>query len=439
MPGDADLDEEADRARELLADRSSLLAGALITTVAGLFMALLGWLAWAQVDEVVHAAGAVEPAGRVKIVNHPRGGRVAQIHVREGDLVAAGAPLVTLDGEVARSERSELLGRLQLRTFEVARLEAEAADSAMRVDPALEAARPDLAAAQRALLQARAAAQQSRRETLEGAVQTRRGELRTAAAEVGRLRNSLTLLTQQRDAVRALAERGLYPTLKLVAVERQYSDDAGELTKAEAGLESAQSALAEAQSRLEGLATERRSEVLAELAAATAERDRLGEQLRAQDAILGALVVAAPSAGIVQEIVVTAAGQAVAPHETLMKLVPQSEGLVVEAKVANRDIGRLHAGMSATVKVRAFDYLRYGSLDGVVQKVAADATPDPRTGDLAYGVTVVTARSHFGARAGEFDVVPGMAVDVELKVGERTILSYLTDRIFRAKEAFREG
>lgn len=439
MPGEADLDEEADRARELLDDRSSLLAGALITTVAGLFMALLGWLAWAQVDEVVHAAGAVEPAGRVKIVNHPRGGRVAQIHVREGDLVAAGAPLVTLDGEVARSERSELLGRLQLRTFEVARLEAEAADSAMRVDPALEAARPDLAAAQRALLQARAAAQQSRRETLEGAVQTRRGELRTAAAEVGRLRNSLTLLTQQRDAVRALAERGLYPTLKLVAVERQYSDDAGELTKAEAGLESAQSALAEAQSRLEGLATERRSEVLAELAAATAERDRLGEQLRAQDAILGALVVAAPSAGIVQEIVVTAAGQAVAPHETLMKLVPQSEGLVVEAKVANRDIGRLHAGMSATVKVRAFDYLRYGSLDGVVQKVAADATPDPRTGDLAYGVTVVTARSHFGARAGEFDVVPGMAVDVELKVGERTILSYLTDRIFRAKEAFREG
>lgn len=270
-------------------------------------------------------------------------------------------------------------------------------------------------------------------------MQTRRGELRTAAAEVGRLRNSLTLLTQQRDAVRALAERGLYPTLKLVAVERQYSDDAGELSKAEAGLESAQSALAEAQSRLDGLATERRSEVLAELAAATAERDRLGEQLRAQDAILDALVVTAPSAGIVQEIVVTAAGQAVAPHETLMKLVPQSDGLVVEAKVANRDIGRLHAGMNATVKVRAFDYLRYGSLDGVVQKVAADATPDPRTGDLAYGVTVVTARSHFGAKAGEFDVVPGMAVDVELKVGERTILSYLTDRIFRVKEAFREG
>ena len=97
---------------------------------------------------------------------------------------------------------------------------------------------------------------------------------------------------------------------------------------------------------------------------------------------------------------VTAPGQAVAAHETLMKLVPQGEGLVVEAKVANQDIGRLRPGMPATVKVRAFDYLRFGTLDGVLQKVAADATPDPRTGELTYAVTVVTDRAHLGARPG---------------------------------------
>ena len=209
-------------------------------------------------------------------------------------------------------------------------------------------------------------------------------------------------------------------------MERQYSDDVGELAKAEATLDAAKSALGEAQSRLAGLSTERRSDVLAELATATAERDRLAEQLRAQDVILHDLVVTAPAPGIVQEIVVTAPGQAVAAHETLMKLVPQAEGLVVQAKVANQDIGRLRPGMAATVKVRAFDYLRYGSLQGVLQKVAADATVDTRTGERLYDVTVVTSRSHFGSAPGELDVVPGMAVDVELKVGERTILSFLT-------------
>jgi membrane fusion protein, adhesin transport system len=431
--------DDLDGADELLDGRAPAFAGFLVASVAALFVALVGWLAWAEVEEVVRAAGEVEPAGRVKIVNHPRGGRVAEIHVREGERVEAGAPLVTLDGEVARSERGELAGRLQLRMVEVARLEAEAEDRALQVDPPLERARPDLVAAQRALLEARGAAQVSRRGTLEKATQARGGELRTAAAEVGRLRNSLTLLKQQREAVKALAECGLYPALKVVQVERQFADNQGELAKAEAAVEAAQAALAESESRLEGLERDRRSEVLAELAAATADRDRLAEQLRGQEAILSGLVVAAPAPGIVQEIVVASAGQAVAAHETLMKLVPESEGLVVEARVANQDIGRLRPGMPATVKVRAFDYLRYGSLDGVLQKVAADASPDPRTGELAYAATVITGRSHFGRQPGDLDVVPGMVVDVELKVGERTILSYLTDRIFRLQEAFREG
>ena len=429
-------DGEAELARERLQGRAPVLAGALIASIALLLMALLGWLAWAQVDEVVHAAGAVEPAGRVKIVNHPRGGRVAAIHVREGQEVAAGAVLVSFVGEVARSERSELMGRLQLRTAEVARLEAEAAGRDLVAGPV---ERQDLAAAQQALLAARNAAHASRKMALAQAVATRRGELRTAQADVARLRSGLELLRQQREAVKELAERGLYPTLKVVQVERQYSDDAGELAKARAALDAAKAALAEAESRQQELETERRSEILAALSDTTAERDRLAEQLRAQEAILAGLEVTAPAAGIVQEIVVAAPGQAVAPHETLMKLVPRSEGLVVQAKVANRDVGRLHAGMPATVKVRAFDYLRYGALDGVLQKVAADAAPDPRTGELAYAVTVLTARGHLGQRAGELEVVPGMMVDVDLKIGERTILSYLTDRIFRFREAFRDG
>ena len=429
-------DGEAELARERLQGRAPVLAGALIASIALLLMALLGWLAWAQVDEVVHAAGAVEPAGRVKIVNHPRGGRVAAIHVREGQEVAAGAVLVSFDGEVARSERSELMGRLQLRTAEVARLEAEAAGRDLVAGPV---ERQDLAAAQQALLAARNAAHASRKVALAQAVATRRGELRTAQADVARLRTGLELLRQRREAVKELAERGLYPTLKVVQVERQYSDDTGELAKARAALDAAKAALAEAESRQQELETERRSEILAALSDTTAERDRLAEQLRAQEAILAGLEVTAPAAGIVQEIVVAAPGQAVAPHETLMKLVPQSEGLVVEAKVANRDIGRLHAGMPATVKVRAFDYLRYGALDGVLQQVAADAAPDPRTSELAYAVTVLTARGHLGRHAGELEVVPGMMVDVDLKIGERTILSYLTDRIFRFREAFRDG
>ena len=137
---------------------------------------------------------------------------------------------------------------------------------------------------------------------------------------------------------------------------------------------------------------------------------------------------------------VTAPGQAVAAHETLMKLVPESEGLVVQAKVANQRRRPAAAGACRPrSRCAPSTICASARLDGVLQKIAADATPDPRTGELTYAVTVVTAAHHLGAGPGELDVAPGMAVDVELKVGERTILSYLTDRIFRWREAFREG
>lgn len=426
-------------AQALIEARAPALVGALIGCIAALVFTLFGWLAWAEVEEVVRAAGRVEPAGRVKIVNHPRGGRVVAVHVREGEQVEAGAPLLTLDGEIARSERAELLGRWQVRSAEVARLEAEASGIALQMDPVLADERPDLASAQATLLEARAAANASKREALAGVVETRRSELRTAAAEIGRLRNSLALAKQQAEAVQSLADRGLYPTLKLVQMQRQLSDTKGELAKADSALTAAKAAVAESESRLMALESDIRSAILAELAEAAAERDRLAEQLRAQHSAMAELELKAVVGGVVQELAVSGPGQAVAAHETLMKIVPLGEQIVVEARVANEDIGRLRPGMPATLKIRAFDYLRYGSLDGTVQKVAADASPEPGTGELAYNVTVTTAREHLGAVPGELAVVPGMVVDVELKVGERTILSYLTDQIVTWGEAFREG
>ena len=130
-------------------------------------------------------------------------------------------------------------------------VQAEAADREL---PLISAEfRPDLFAAQQALLEARNAAQASRREAMTRAVQARAGELRTVAAEIERLQGGVALLGKQREAVRELAARGLYPQLKVIQIERQYSDDTGSLAKAKASRSAAEAALAEARSRLEGL------------------------------------------------------------------------------------------------------------------------------------------------------------------------------------------
>ena len=240
--------------------------------------------------------------------------------------------------------------------------------------------------------------------------------------------------------MRGLADKGLYPRLRLVAVERQLSDLAGDIQKAVARQEAAEAALAEARSRLEGLEREQRSTVLAELAAARSERDQLTEARRRQATTLRNLVVRAPVAGIVQDIAVASPGQSVGSNQPIMKLVPTGGGLVVEAKVQNQDIGYVRLGQPVKVKVHAYDFLRYGTLAGQIEQIDADAVIDPKTGALTYGIMVRTDRAELAEGLATVKVVPGMAVDVDLMVGERTILSYLTDRIFRVREAaFREG
>ena len=122
-------------------------------------------------------------------------------------------------------------------------------------------------------------------------------------------------------------------------------------------------------------------------------------------------------------------------------MVPTGSVLLVEALVANHDIGHVALGQAAKVKVHAYDLLRYGTLAGKIEQIDADAVVDPQTGALTYGVLVRTAGDELARDGVLVKVVPGMAVDVDLLVGERTILSYLTGyRIFHLGEAaFREG
>lgn len=419
--------------------RHSPVAGLLIVVVALVFGALFAWSALTEVEQVVRAEGQIEPADRVKVINHPDGGRIAAVHVVEGRQVAAGASLLSFDAEQVHARLAELTGRWQRRSIETARLRAEGEGGAMVVDPDLASTRPDLVAEQQALLLSRREAHQSRIQALAQNVQQRENDLQSVVAELDRLRASHALLKEQLDAIKGLADKGLYPRLRVVAVERQLSDLVGDIHKARARREAAEAALAEAGSRHDALEREQRAGVLAELAAARTERDQLSEAHRRQAATLRDLVVRAPVDGIVQDIMVSP-GQSVGSNQPLMKLVPTGGGLVVEARVQNRDIGYVRVGQPVKVKVHAYDFLRHGTLAGEIEQIDADAVVDPRTGALTYGILVRTAGDELAQNGVPVKVVPGMAVDVDLLVGERTILSYLTDRIFHLGEAaFREG
>ena len=420
--------------------RHSPAAGLLVLALAAVFGGLVAWAGLTEVEQVVRAEGQVEPASRVKVVNHPNGGRIATIHVAEGEAVVAGAPLVAFDGELVHTELNELTGQWQVKAAEAARLLAEASGQEPIFDAELLRDRPALVRQQRELLETRRAAHASQVETLHQTAERRMSEVDSLLAELNRFRSSQGLVGKEVTAVRSLAEKGLYPRLRLVALERELSDVVGDTKKGEARLAAAEAAVAEAESRQRSLEREQRSAVLSELAAAEAERDRLAEARRRAETLLRNMVVRAPVDGIVQELAVTTPGQSVGSNQPIMKLVPTGGGLVIEARVDNQDVGYVRVGQEVTVKVRAFDFLRYGTLAGTVERVAADASVDPESGTYPYRIVVRTERADLGEGEHRLAVVPGMIVDVDLRVADRTVLSYLTDRILRLREdAFREG
>jgi HlyD family type I secretion membrane fusion protein len=146
----------------------------------------------------------------------------------------------------------------------------------------------------------------------------------------------------------------------------------------------------------------------------------------------------APAEGIVQDLAVAAPGQAVRPNEEILKIVPSGAALIIEALVANADIGQIRLGQEARVKVLAYNYIRYGTLEGTVQRISADAMPDDHD-RLLYKVEIRTERDHLGADRDSLPLAPGMATQVDLRIGERSILSYLTDRVLTvAGSAFKE-
>ncbi len=412
----------------------------LIMLVSGLFLAGLAWSGWARVEQIVQATGQVEPEAQLQVVNHARGGRVAEILVREGDRVTAGAAVLRLDPDLDRSALAELEGRLRTERLRVARLEAELGGTALAPLEAVTMARPDLVAESAALLGARRTALERRLAQLASTERRRTMEIAQQQAQIRRLETTLALLKEEATAVETLAQKGLAPRLQQVTVRRRVADAAGELAVARRAADAAAAARDEAAAARARLVADHESELRLELAGARAEAANLEQALARQTKLVADLEVRAPVSGIVKDVALSSAGQSFAAYAPLVTLVPTEGPLVVEAKVPERDIGRLHPGQKAVVKVAAYDYLRFGALDGEIRRIAADASTEERTGDVTYSVLVVTDRASLTRGGTDYPLVPGMLVDVELVVGERSVLSFLTDRILMLGDAaFREG
>lgn len=409
------------------------LGGAIIIVV----LLGLGWAWLGRTDIVAVAQGQLVPAGQVKPLRSPIEGAVAAVHVHEGQRVLAGQPLLSLDASAIRAtlaglhrERRLLLARADALQCLLACLEAAGAGRADACD-GQDAGVPALVTAHWQRLG-------SRRADIAAARAANQAEMRRARAGLAAEVDVLPLVAERASAMAALGERGHGSRLAWLEVEQERRLREHAIAAGKAGIAALQATGQALQARDAHLLADTRVDWLARLDDAIAALAANATQLRLARYRLGQHSLVAPAAGRVHRLGVHAAGAVVRPAEQVLSIVPDAEQLLAEVAVRNRDRGFIEVGQRARLKFAAFPFTRFGTMEGTVMDIAADAEADPVAG-LVFRVRVRPAAQALPVAGAPMALAPGMMVSAEILTGQRRVIEYLLAPLLRYRdEAGRE-
>lgn len=412
-------------------------SGLLLLLIVGLVASGLVWASWARIEEVAVAQGRVVPSGRAQTVENLEGGIVREIFVAEGDSVEAGDVLVSMDDTGAQAELGELGAQRQALLARTTRLEAEAA-GAVALDFSATRVPQDglLARREAALFRDRQAAYEGQREVLAAQVEQRTRQIEEIGTAQARVAEGLALIEEE---IALLRDSGVVPRAQILPLQRERSVRLQEQDTLASRLLQSQAALAEAEARLREQSLTRQAEIAGELSEALNQLSVIEQSIRRAADVVARSDLRAPVAGAVSALNVNTIGAVIAPGEEVLRIVPVDERLLIEARARPEDISYMRPGLAAKVKLTAMDFTLFGSLEGEVTLVGADAETDEATGETYFPIRVET-RDDALEYAGKVHAIrAGMVAQVDVMTGERTVLDYLLKPFRKARyEALRE-
>ncbi|WP_430469318.1 HlyD family type I secretion periplasmic adaptor subunit [Thalassospira lucentensis] len=426
--------------KEHVADRKSF-RGNLLLFVVILFLAVaLIWAALTEIDEVTRGQGKVIPSRQVQEIQSFESGIIQQILVRKGEIVEEGQVLLVLDRTQIQSSYDQARQKQLSLSAEIARLSAEMNGSALVFPQAIEQDAPSLVVAQRQLYEGRRAELASELEVLDNQFVQRQKELGEARSELATLRQGIAYSRSEIDLIAPLVERGIESQVSFLQLQRSLSELEGKYSTTELRIERLQVAIDEVSEKRKAAVDRYRSEAFARISEATSELAELEKSMPAYQDKITRAEVRSPVYGVVNRVMATTIGGVANSGEPLVEVVPIDDTLLVEANIAPADIAFLHPGQRVKVKLTAYDFARYGSLDGRLVTIGADAIEDPKTEETFYPVQIEVESALYDAAGKALDIVPGMVADIDVLTGKRTILEYITEPVVKVKEtAFREN
>lgn len=423
-------------------DRPPLFARIGLAVIVLLIVSFVAWSSIARIEEIARGEGKVIPVSRTQIIQASEPGVVQEITVQPGQVVNRGDLIIRLDDTLTTSSLGEAEARRRALRAQIARLAIEESgdiESAFVCPDDLLAGAPQICNNEARLLAARRDNFRNKLAVLDERLLQRRKELDEARVNIVRLEENASIAQREEDLLAPLVERRLAAQTDLLRVQKELSENRGQLRLVRESLDRIGAAINEASLQRTELALQLQQEALAEKTKALAELSVIDETIRGASDRVARTDIRSPVDGVVNTLEVNTIGAYVQPGTVVAGIVPTADTLLVEARLSPNDVAFVRPGQPALVKVTAFDFSIYGGLAGRVDTVSADSIVDQSTGEAFYLVRVRTDSSALERNGEQHSIIPGMIASVDIMTGEKTVLDYLLKPINKARdEALRE-
>ena len=410
--------------------RSALLGGAIVSGV--LTIGIGGWAATTEISGAVVAGGALVVDSNVKKVQHPTGGVVGEVRVRDGDRVKAGDILVRLDDTQTRASLAIVTKALDELAARQARDEAERDAIAQVSFPAQLLDRmgdPDVARVvegERRFFETRRSAREGQAAQLRERILQLREQILGLEDQVVAKGREIKLIGEELEGVRTLWQKNLVQMTRLTSLERDGARLEGERGSLVSSIAQTRGRITETELQTLQIDQDLRSEVSKDLAEIRSKTSEYVERKIAAEDQLRRIEIRAPQDGIVHQLTAhTVGGVISAQGEPIMLIVPESDALSAEVKIAPQDIDQVRVGQAAMIRFSAFSQRTTPELSGEVSRISADVSIDQKSGASFYTIRLNVSDIEIERLQG-LRLVPGMPVETFIRTGDRTVISYLT-------------
>ena len=420
-------EQDADRA---YIEQNPARSRSIFYTLCVIFVVLLIWSMFAEIDQVTKGQGKVIPSQQVQILQSLDGGVITEINVKEGDIVDKDQLLVKLDATRFASSLQESRAELLALQAKAIRLRAVAEGTDFIPSEDLKNEYPDIVAQEKLIFESSKAQLNALNNIAQQQISQRKQELVEATAHRDQASKSHKLISRELEVTRPLVTSGAVSEVELLRLERQIVDLAGERDQAQAQINRLAAAIKEAKQKALETELNFKNNIREDLSITMSRLSVLeGSNVGLTDRV-NQTAIRSPVRGTIKRLFFNTIGGVVLPGKEVVEIIPLDDTLLLEAKIKPQDIAFLYPGQKANVKFTAYDFVVYGGLDGQVEHIGADTVTDEE-GNPFYIVRVRTSAADLGEGR---PIIPGMIASVDILTGKKTILEYIMKPLLRAKQ-----